>query len=373
MINVFGSLVGEAEIAAVTKTMESQWMGFGKKVEEFEELFKKEQGVENFLLVDSGSNALYMALHLLNLPKGSEVIVPSLTWVSCAQAVMLVGCKPVFADCDIHSHNVTAETVKAQITPNTSAIMVVHFAGLPVDMDPIMELGLPVVEDAAHAVDSYYKGKLCGSIGDVGIYSFDAVKNITTIEGGGIHMKSREMYDRAKRLRYCGIGKSGFDSALSNASGVQRWWEYNISEAFIKMLPTNVGAAVGVEQLKRIKELQGHRKLVWDFYQKELASESWITLPKEPNADETHSYFTYVITVDEKRDELAKFLLDNGVYTTLRYHPLHMNQLYDQLDQNLENTQYLNDRALSIPLHPNLPMEDAQTVVDKIKGFKKQS
>jgi aminotransferase len=138
------------------------------------------------------------------------------------------------------------------------------------------------------------------------------------------------------------------------------------------MLPTNVGAAVGVEQLKRIKELQGHRKLVWDFYQKELASESWITLPKEPNADETHSYFTYVICVDEKRDELAKFLLENGVYTTLRYHPLHMNDLY-QSELTLKNTEILNQSALSIPLHPNLPMEDAQTVVDQIKAFKKQA
>jgi dTDP-4-amino-4,6-dideoxygalactose transaminase len=368
MINVFGSLVGTAEIAAVTKTMESQWMGFGKKVEEFEQRFMERGGIQNFLMVDSGSNALFMALHLLNLPKDSEVIVPSLTWVSCAQAVLLAGCKPVFADVDIHSHNVTAETIKAQITPDTSAIMVVHFAGLPVDMDPILALGLPVVEDAAHAVDSYYKGKLCGSIGNVGIYSFDAVKNITAVEGGGIHTSTKDMFERAKRLRYCGIGKSGFDSAVNNAAGMQRWWEYNISEPFIKMLPTNLGAAVGVEQLKRIDELQGHRKMIWDFYQQAFSDVNWITCPVDAKPGDKHSYFTYVICVDVDRDALAKYLFDKGIYTTLRYHPLHMNALY-QSNLHLPNTEKLNQIALSIPLHPNLPMKDAEYVVESIKAF----
>ena len=182
MINVFGSTVSQEEIQAVSSVMQQQWMGFGKKVDEFEEAFKKSRNTENFLLVDSGSNALFMALHLLDLPKGSEVIVPTYTWVSCAQAVLLVGCVPIFADVDPATHNITADLIKPHITEKTSAIMVVHYAGKPVDMDPIIELGLPVVEDAAHAVDSFYKGKICGSIGDVGIFSFDSVKNITTIE-----------------------------------------------------------------------------------------------------------------------------------------------------------------------------------------------
>jgi aminotransferase len=368
MINVFGSTVGEEEIAAVVKVMQTQWMGFGKKVEEFEEDFKKSRGVENFLLVDSGSNALFMALHLLDLPKGSEVILPSYTWVSCAQAVLLAGCVPVFADVDLGTQNITSELIKPHITKKTSAIMVVHYAGKPVDMDPILELGYPVIEDAAHAVDSYYGGKICGSIGDIGIYSFDSVKNITTIEGGGITMRDPKKLERAKRLRYCGIGKSGFEAAVGSASGKNRWWEYNISEPFIKMLPTNVGASIGIEQLKKIDLLQNQRRKIWDYYQENLKLD-WITHPVGPNSNETHSYFTYVICVGDKRDELAKFLLDNQIYTTLRYHPLHMNPLYGS-GATLPNTELLNEISLSIPIHTNLTQEQVEFVCSKIKEFK---
>jgi aminotransferase len=367
MINVFGSKVDEQEISSVIQVMKSQWMGYGKKVEEFEELFKKSRGVDNFILVDSGSNALFMALHLLDLPKGSEVILPSFTWVSCAQAVLMAGCRPVFCDVDLFSHNVTVDTISEKITENTSAIMVVHYAGKPVDLEPIKTLGLPIIEDAAHAVDSYYRGKLCGSLADVGIFSFDAVKNITTIEGGGIITKNVEMLERAKRLRYCGIGKSGFEAAASGASEKSRWWEYNISEPFIKMLPTNVGAAVGIEQLKKIDELQSSRKWVWDYYQENL-QEDWIINPVEPLPDEKHSYFTYVISVSCDRDGLAKYLLDNQIYTTLRYHPLHMNTLYQSVDK-LPNTEKLNQQALSIPIHPNLTREQVVYIVEKIKEY----
>ena len=367
MINVFGSKVDEQEISSVIQVMKSQWMGYGKKVEEFEELFKKSRGVDNFILVDTGSNALFMALHLLDLPKGSEVILPSFTWVSCAQAVLMAGCRPVFCDVDLFSHNVTVDTISEKITENTSAIMVVHYAGKPVDLEPIKTLGLPIIEDAAHAVDSYYRGKLCGSLADVGIFSFDAVKNITTIEGGGIITKNVEMLERAKRLRYCGIGKSGFEAAASGASEKSRWWEYNISEPFIKMLPTNVGAAVGIEQLKKIDELQSSRKWVWDYYQENL-QEDWIINPVEPLPDEKHSYFTYVISVSCDRDGLAKYLLDNQIYTTLRYHPLHMNTLYQSVDK-LPNTEKLNQQALSIPIHPNLTREQVVYIVEKIKEY----
>jgi len=369
MINVFGSKVSDEEFSAVQEVMKTQWMGFGKKVEEFEQLFKENRKVDNFLLVDSGSNALFMAVHLMDLPKGSEIIIPTFTWVSCAQAIMLAGHKPIFCDVDLDSHNITADLIKPHITKNTGAIMVVHYAGKPVDMDPILELGYPVIEDAAHAVDSYYKGKLCGTLGDVGIYSFDSVKNITTIEGGGITFKDIEKYERAKRLRYCGIGKSGFDAAVNGAKNKNRWWEYNISEPFIKMLPTNVGAAVGIEQLKKIEQLQGHRKMIWDFYQKSFESVNWIKRPLNPTKDETHSYFTYVITVDVDRDNLAKFLLENKIYTTLRYHPLHMNSLYNS-NKDLPNSIILNEKSLSIPIHPNLSMDDAIYVVNKIKEFR---
>lgn len=366
MINVFGSKVGKEEIENVAACMESQWMGFGGKVKEFEEKFAAYTKLNNFLMVDSGSNALFMAIALLNLPKGSEIILPSFTWVSCAQAILMNGHVPVFCDVEIDSMNVSRATIEPHITKNTNAIMVVHYAGKPVAMDGILELGLPVIEDAAHAVDSYYKGKICGSIGDVGIYSFDAVKNLTVGEGGGITAKKIEHIERAKLLRYCGIGFSGFDAAASNSNG--RWWEYKINEPFIKMLPTNIAANIGLGQLNKFKELQAFRKNVWNLYQTEFSSINWITTPIEAEKDEQHSYFTYALRVPE-RDKFAKYLFDKNIYTTLRYHPLHLNAVYKS-DKKLINTEHLNEDCLSIPLHPNLSKNDIDYIIHTIKAFK---
>lgn len=365
MITVFGSHVGEKEINSVADSMKKQWMGMGPKVAKFESDFKERLSLKNFVMVDSGSNALYLAMTLLNLPKGSEVIVPTFTWVSCAQAVLLAGLKPVFCDVDIKTMNVTKETVEAEITSKTSAIMVVHYAGLPVDMDRIKELGLPIIEDAAHAVDSYYKGEACGGIADVGIYSFDAVKNLAVGEGGGVAVKSDEAAVRAKKLRYCGIGKSGFEASTN---GKARWWEYAIEEAFIKMNPSDIAGAIAVEQLNRLDELQKKRKDIWDYYQLAFSELKQVITPVEANEGDKHSYFTYCIRVP-KRDELAKYLIDKQVYTTLRYHPLHLNPIYGQMDLRLKNSEILNDDALSIPLHPNMSLDDAKTVVSEITAF----
>jgi len=366
MISVFGSLVGEEEIKAVADVMRSQWMGFGSKVAEFERMYQEKFDIPNFALVDSGSNALFLAVKLLDLPVGSKVIVPSFTWVSCAQAVLLAGCVPVFCDVDLHTMNISAETIREAWQNDIAAIMVVHYAGLPAEMDEIKEFGVPVIEDAAHAVNSTYKGKACGIIGDIGIFSYDAVKNLTVGEGGGIASCNPDIIERAKRLRYCGIGKSGFENAGESANN--KWWEYNISEPFIKMLPTNIAAAIGIEQLKKIDSLQIYRKQIWEYYTDKLSGIQQIILPKEPGDDATHSYFTYCIRA-ESRDQLAKFLLDKGIYTTLRYHPLHLNKLYGQMGIDLPNSQRLNMDALSLPLHPRLTDTDLAQITESILDF----
>jgi aminotransferase len=368
MISVFGSLVGDDEIQQVAACMRSQWMGFGKNVDLFEQKFMEKVGLASFAMVDSGSNALYMAVRLLDLPIGSEIILPTFTWVSCAQAILLCGHKPVFCDVDLRTMNVRREDIEPHVSRRTGAIMIVHYAGLAVDMQPIQELGLPVIEDAAHAVCSTYRGAPCGAIADVGIYSFDAVKNLTTGEGGGITARDPRRIDRAKVLRYCGIGKSGFDSAISSAANRTRWWEYNIQEPFIKMLPTNIAAAIGMVQLDRLEALQARRKEIWETYQREFAAVGAITTPTDAPQGDKHSFFTYCMRVP-KRDELARHLLDQGVYTTLRYHPLHLNLLYRQTDRQLPNSEQLNDDALSVPIHPRLTENEVQYIIDKIKGF----
>lgn len=368
MINVFGSNVGEEEIREVTDSISKQWMGMGPKTKAFEAKMAERLGMDKFVLVDSGSNGLFMALTLLNLPKGSEVIIPSFTWVSCAQVIMMAGCVPVFCDVDLNSQNITAELAKEKITDKTGAIMVVHYGGLPVDMDPIKELGYPIIEDACHAVDSLYKGKPCGTIGDVGVYSFDAVKNLSMGEGGGVVSTHPEYMERASILRYAGIGKSGFEASTH---GKDRWWEYNIVEPFIKMNPSDVAAGIGLAQIGKLDKLQAYRKKIWDIYQDEFKNVDWIQTPEEARPGDKHSYFTYFIRVPN-RDAMAKYLYENGIYTTLRYHPLHLNPLY-QCHDSLPNSERLNEEGLNIPLHPSLSMDDVDKIVEYCKKFGKEN
>ena len=367
MISVFGSDIGDQEIEAAVECLRSQWLGFGKKVDDFEKAFASHLNLTNCLMVDSGSNALYMAVRLLDLAPDDEIIIPSFTWVSCAQAVLLAGHRPIFCDVDQTTMNVRREDIEPCISPRTKAIMVVHYAGLPVDMQPILDLGYPVIEDAAHAVAATHDGKPCGGIGDIGIYSFDAIKNLTAGEAGAVTAQREEYIERARWLRYCGIGKSGFENASGN-KGQNAWWEYEIREAFIKMLPTNLAAAIATVQLGRLAELQDRRKQIWAAYDEGLAAIPQICLPKKSLPGDTHGLFTYCIRTP-KRNLLAKTLLDAGIYTTLRYHPLHMNPLYGQTSKRLPHTEQLNQDALSIPLHPRLSDEDVDYVIQAIHNF----
>jgi dTDP-4-amino-4,6-dideoxygalactose transaminase len=368
MISVFGSMIGSEEIEAVASCMKSQWIGFGKNVDVFERKFAEKICLRTFAMLDSGSNALYMAVKLLDLPQGSEIIIPSYTWVSCAQVVMLCGHVPVFCDVDIRTMNVRSKDILPHITRKTGAIMVVHYAGLAVDMEPIIALGLPIIEDAAHAVCSSYRGQPCGAITEVGIYSFDSVKNLTAGEGGGITARDPAWIERAKVLRYCGIGKSGFDSAVSDSGKNARWWEYNIQEPFIKMLPTNIAASIATIQLERLDTLQARRKKIWETYQRELETVAGVCTPTEAPLGDMHSYFTYCIRVP-RRNDLAHYLLDHGIYSTLRYHPLHLNPLYHQTGKRLPNSERLNEDALNIPIHPRLSDKELGFIVDRIKSF----
>ncbi len=366
MISVFGSLVGMEELEEIRTSIDAQWLGIGPKTAAFEKAFAARLGAKEFVLLDSGSNALYLAVKLLNLPPGSEVIVPSFTWISCAHAIVMSGCVPVFCDVDLDTHNVTADTVSRAMTPRTKAIMVVHYAGLPVRMDEIKKLGLPIIEDAAHAVDSKLDGRSCGTIGDIGIYSFDAVKNLTTGEGGGLTAQSPEHIQRARQLRYCGIGKSGFEASVNKA----RWWEYQIVDFFPKMLPNDIAASIGLAQLKKLDAMQARREQIWKTYQEEFRSVEWIVRPVNADPADRHSYFTYCIRVASgKRDALAKHLYENGVYTTLRYHPLHMNPIYKS-SAKLPVSERLNEEALSLPIHPRLSEDDVTKIVGLIKAFR---
>jgi dTDP-4-amino-4,6-dideoxygalactose transaminase len=365
VISVFGSKVGAEELRQVRSTLEAQWMGIGPKTKAFEAAFTKRLGLSDLALVDSGSNGLYLAVKLLGLPRGSEVIVPSLTWISCAHAVLLAGCVPVFCDVELDTQNASVDTIEPCLTPRTGAIMVVHYAGKPVDMDGVLGLGHPVIEDAAHAVDSRIDGRACGSMGTLGVYSFDAVKNLAMGEGGGLTARDPELVARARLLRYCGIGKSGFQASADKA----RWWEYAIVDVMPKLLPNDVAASIGLAQLAKLDALQAYRKRIWERYQHEFAQTAWLVRPQDPGPRDQHSYFTYFVRVPGgRRDRLAKYLYDKGIYTTLRYHPLHMNEIYKSTAR-LPHCEQLNEEGLNLPLHPNLSDTDVDQVLSAMRSF----
>lgn len=365
MISVFGSQIGPEEIREAQSSLESQWMGIGPKVKEFERLFSERLGLVDAALVDSGSNSLHLAIKLLGLSEGSEIVLPSFTWISCAHAVILNRCVPVFCDVDLATYNVTAETIRPHISSKTGAVMVVHYAGKPVNMAPILDLGFPVIEDAAHAVDSRLDGVACGGIGTVGIYSFDAVKNLASPDGGAVTARDKALVERARLLRYCGIGKSGFEASATK----DRWWEYNITDIFPRYLPNDVSAAVALGQLRRLDDLQAIRAKHWATYQAAFDDIDWIVTPCDPQQNERHSYFTYCLRVTSgDRDAFAKYLYERGIYTTLRYHPLHLNPIYKSTVR-LPACEQLNEDALSIPLHPRLTDEDVTRVIESVLSY----
>lgn len=365
MISVFGSKVGPEEMEEIRSSLENQWMGIGPKTKKFEEAFAAHLDAPRFALLDSGSNALWMAIKLLNLPAGSEVLVPSFTWISCAHAIVLGGCVPVFCDVELDTQNVSIDTIRPHLTDRTRAIMVVHYAGLPVDLDPILDLKLPVIEDAAHAVDSKVNRRACGTLGAVGVFSFDAVKNLAMGEGGGVTSKDPELVERARLLRYCGIGKSGFEASANQ----QRWWEYHITEFFPKFLPNDIMASIGLAQLSKLSSLQKKRREIWFRYQEAFAELDWMIRPKDSRPHEQHSFFTYLVRVlGGRRDDLAQYLYSKGIYTTLRYHPLHLNPIYG-VSIKLPNCEQLNEEGLNLPLHPNLSEGDVEKIIDTIRTY----
>ncbi|HLF30782.1 MAG TPA: DegT/DnrJ/EryC1/StrS family aminotransferase [Xanthomonadales bacterium] len=364
MIPVFGSQVGQDELDEIADCFSRQWLGSGPKTAAFESAFAQRLGLSNLVVVNSGSGGLYVAAVLLDLPPGSDIIVPAYTWLACAQAVVLAGHRPVFCDVDLATGNVTAETIAAALTPETRAVMVVHYAGLPARMQPILDLGLPVIEDAAHAVDSRIGNRACGSFGDIGVYSFDAVKNLTMGEGGGITTRSLELAARARILRHSGIGSAGFEASIQ---GTGRWWEYDIKAVSQRLLVSDMNAAVGLVQLRRLDALQAERRRIWQIYQEQFSDLDWLVRPADADPGDRHSYFTYAIRIPN-RDRSAQALYRQGIYTTLRYHPLHLNPIF-KADVRLPNSERLNQEALSIPLHPNLSDDDVETVISAVRAL----
>ena len=304
------------------------------------------------------------------------MIVPSCSFVAVGSAVLACGANLVFCDVDPRTMNVRAEDIEAALSPRTRAVYVTHYGGVPCDMDPILALcgprGITVIEDAACAVRSFYRGRACGTLADMGIWSFDAMKTICTGDGGMLYLRTPDLVEEARESLYLGLPnkqKSGMDSS---ANGAANWWEYQVNRPGRRAIMNNIAGAIGLAQMGKLPGFLARRRAIHERYCAELTGLGWLTQPPPIPADCESSYYFYWIEL-EKRDALARHLLDNGVYTTFRYWPLHKVDYFRQratiARTGLAGADRASGHALNIPLHQSLTDDDVSRIIDLIRRF----
>lgn len=364
-------LWGGAELEKIKEVFLSNWIGKGKLVSEFEEKWACHVGssVNKVLTTNCCSEGLFSSMHLCDIKPGDEVILPTISFVGAGNAVCANGSKMVLCDVDRRTLNARAEDIEKCITSKTKAILLLHFGGIPCEMDEIMALAdahhLKVIEDCAAGVCSKYKGQALGTFGDMGMWSFDAMKILVCGDGAALHFKDPELREKAEKWLYFGLeAKSGFENSVA-----QKWWEFDISSFGHRAIMNNVTAAMALVQFDRLPEFMEKRSAVHNFYNENLKDISWLDLP-QPLADgsTTSYYFYHVQTKNGKRDELAKYLRDRNIYTTYRYFPLHRVPGYC-VTANCPNADWAADNTLCLPMHQSLSQNDLELIVNTIKEF----
>ncbi|WP_019819649.1 DegT/DnrJ/EryC1/StrS family aminotransferase [Saccharomonospora saliphila] len=370
-INIFQPSLGEQELAAVAEVFESNWLGHGPRTARFEAEFAAHLGVgaEHTVFINSCTAGLFLAMELLELSEGDEVVLPSISFVAAANAVAATGARPVFCDVDPRTLNPDAEHIEAKLTERTKAVVVLHYGGYPGDIERIAALcrarGVPLVEDAACAVASTAGGTTCGTFGDIAMWSFDAMKILVTGDGGMLYLRDADLARRARRLAYHGLEQS---SGFSNAKVSHRWWELDVRDFARRQIGNDLTAAIGLVQLSRLKDFVRGRAEVVARYDRALADVAGVRLPPPLPDGHTSSYYFYWVQLDAAiRDAVAADLLAAGVYTTFRYPPLHKVRAYAS-DEVLPNAERAAEETLCLPLHQSLSETDVRTVVEAVRG-----
>ncbi len=380
MINIFQPCLGAEELAAIDKVFKSNWIGKGNEVLAFERAFAASLRSDPalFTTTTACTEGLFLAARLFDFGPGDEIIVPTCSFVAVGSVVVGCGAKLVFCDVDPRTMNVSAEHVAARISRATKAIFVTHYGGVPTDMDPVLELcrsrGIRVIEDAATCVRSFYKGRACGTLGDMGTWSFDAMKTLCTGDGGMIFLRTPELVEAAKEDLYLGLPnkqKSGMDSS---ATGAASWWEFEVTRPGRRAIMNNIAGAIGLTQMQKLDGFLARRRSIYERYAGELSGIDWLTLPPPiPRGCESSYYFFWIQL--EQRDALAAYLLKKGVYTTFRYWPLHRVEYFASKGTPTDAAQfpgaeYVSRHTLNIPLHQSLSDGDVDNIVGLIRGFK---
>ncbi len=357
----------------INKTLKQSMLTLGPQLEKFESDFCKYSKAKYAIAVSNCTAALHLSLMALGIKENDEVIIPDLTFVADANAVLACNAKPVVADINKENFFLSISNVKKNITKKTKAIIPVHIYGQVCNIDEILDLAkdnnLKVVEDCAHAVGTFHKSKHVGTLGSTGCFSFYPTKNITTAEGGMVTTNSKEIAEKVRQLRSHGMTKS-----LKSRYSSEYPWVFDIVEPGYNYRLDEIRAALGVTQLKRIKKINELRKKASLYYHKNLQNIPGIILPDMVN-DKSHSYHLYTIRVIKpyklSRNQLYKKLKDNGIRTTVYWMPIHEYAAYRKFAKksSILNTVNTYDEILALPLFPNISKKHQDAVIKVIKSF----
>jgi len=364
----------ENEINEVIDSLKSSWITTGPKMRIFEEEFKKYIGSKYAVAVNSGTAALHISTSSININPGDEVITTPLTFVASANCVVYRGGTPIFADIRKDTYNIDPAEIKKKITPKTKALIPVHFAGQPCDMDEILEIAeennLFVIEDAAHAIDAEYQKKKIGNISDLTSFSFHPVKNITTAEGGMVTTNNDELNEKLLMFRTHGISKDAV-KRFEKSGG----YYYNMQYLGFRYNMSELHASLGIHQLKKLDDFQKRRSEIVKIYNKELENLEEITLPYvEDNIK--HSWHLYVIQLNLEnlkidRDKIFEALREENIGVNVHYIPVHYHSFYQKKfglkEGILPNVEWLFPRLLTIPLFPKMTDKDVYDVVNALE------
>ncbi|MFO7863686.1 MAG: DegT/DnrJ/EryC1/StrS aminotransferase family protein [Salinivirgaceae bacterium] len=387
--------IDDEAIKEVTEVLKSGWITTGPKNKEFEELLTEFVGVDNILCINAATSGLELALRWYGVSEGDEVILPAYTYGATANVIEHVGAKAVFVDSG-NDFNISVDAIKKAITPNTKVIMPVDIGGLPANYDEIMSLvgdsaiksmfnpnsynqqklgRIMVLSDAAHSLGAMYNGKMVGSIADLTVFSFHAVKNLTTAEGGAMVFNLPKPFDNGELYRFMKVFSLHGQSKDAFSKTKAKGWEYDILMPGYKANMPDVLAAVGLSQMRKYSKILARRKAIFDFYKSELSKYDYFQLPVYEDEKRTSSYHVFLLRISEsdaaKRDAIIQGMYDNGVAVNIHFKPIPMMSYYKNKGYNINDypVAYENYiKEISLPVYYDLSESDMQLVVDTLKS-----
>jgi len=375
LINLMQPSLGKDELSAVEDVFKSNWLGRGDVVTSFEAGFANSLVADpkDFYALSCCTEGLFLTADLFNFGCGDEIIVPSISFIAAGSAVVSSGASLVICDVDPRTLNATVETISACVTSKTKAIILNHYGGYPCDMDAICALaesnGIVIIEDAACAVRSFYKGQAVGTFGDMGIWSFDAMKTLVTGDGGMIYVADESRMSIAKEQCYLGLPSRDASGIDKIRDGSEIWWEVQINRPGRRAIMNNITAAIGLAQLAKVDSYISRRRDITEKYRSQLDSIAGLQLPPIYGEDIIPSYYFFWVQLDE-RDALAKFLQEKGIYTSFRYWPLSEVEFFEQYSTaDLKGTETAAARTLNLPLHQGLSDLDVDYICRCISDF----